>query len=226
MFRRRLVWLSLLLLLAPVSAALAAAGPASAPASGAAASRSTGIHGKTVLLGGRAVGRVVESEINCVGHAAGVGNAVYVEHASLEEMLAGLGYSCRVGDSDTLRDAIAAGRPVMMVYLHLYPADWRQEADRDLTYAELVARFGWTEDAWRDPYAFFDRDGTSLPLDYHAVGFSQASGRWEWVTRARDKNPDGGYHLDSHPFEPAAGDPDLYFPAERVLVSLACQQAP
>lgn len=214
-------WLLAVLLVA-LSTTVGAASPPRTPAT--TGSRDTGVHGAAVLLDGRPVGRVATGEINCVGHAAGVGSAVYLENGSLEQLLQALGYSCRAGDSGSLAEAIADGRPAMMVYLHLYPPDWREPEDRDLSYAALVKKYGWSKKSWQRPYVFHDRAGKSLPLDYHAAGFNPSSGRWEWVTRARDKDAEGGYGLDSSPFEPAAANPDLYFPPERVLVSLACHR--
>ncbi len=109
----------------------------------------------------------------------------------------------------------------MMVYLYTYPDSFRPEADRGLNAAEMAARYRWKKEPWQQKEIFSNEQG-DLPFDFHAIGYDHRSGSWSWVTHARPKDADGRYIVDSTPDQPATRDPDLYFPAENVVVRLAC----
>ncbi len=184
----------------------------------------SGVVGTEVLHDGETVGSVDHDEINCLGHASGVGSAVYVGGFPLGNTLDGLGYACAPDNSQSLRGAIKSGSDVMMVYVHVYPPAWRTDEDRELTLEQLIDKYGWHQGSWREPFLFFDEHGHNLPIDYHAVSYDHAGRHWDWVSKARPKNPDGSYETDATYVSMAAHNPDLYFPSDRVLLSLACSR--
>lgn len=210
---------------APVSAAgPEAAGDPGPEAAGDAPTVLSGVHESEVYLAGRVVAALDRGAINCLGHAAGVDAAVYVGTGALADALDGLGYKCHAGTSDDLNEAIAAGHRALMVYLDIYPPAWREEAERDLTVDELVQRYGWSENSWREQFVFYDRDGRSRPIDYHALAFNARTRKWDWVAAAHDKDASGTYEVDDTSWHPAAElDPDLYFDPRFVLSSVACE---
>ena len=194
---------------------------ATAPASPAA--ERTGIVGDRVLSDGHHVGTIDPEQINCLGHAAKVGSAVFIPRdAPFAETLRGLGFTCQVGAHDTLRPAIEAGLDVMMVYLDMFPPTWRDAHDAGLSYEQLAARYGWDHDSWKRPFLFVSREGVTNPIDHHAIGYDAQAGRWTWVARRKWKGPNRSYRVDSTDSMPATTNPDVYFPVEQVLVSLAC----
>lgn len=195
----------------PQRASIASAGPP----------KLHGIHANRLYNNGRDTALIDPDQINCLGHASGVGSAVFpFNDVPLSETLAALGYRCSVADHRALSGAIAAGRDVMMVYLAMFEPSWRVAADRGLSFAALADRYGWTREAWRKPFLLYGPDGGSAPIDFHVITYNRATKQWEWVAEAKPKAPGGGYSIDSD--SPAATDPDAYYPPQRVLQSLAC----
>lgn len=182
------------------------------------------INGKYVFNNGQLGGTLDPSSINCLGHASGIGSATTVGENALSDMIMGLGFRCRAGDHNSLADAIKKKKMVMMVYVYMFKASWRNSADSALSYVDLAKKYGWTKDSWKQKNVFVSGTGVRQPVDYHAITFNYGSGKWEWVGHMKPKKPDLTYDLDSQGTEPASANPDVYFSPDQVLVSLACEK--
>lgn len=183
-----------------------------------------GIIGDTVFNQGRIGGTLDGSgtKINCLGHASGERRAAYITNGTTKDMLEGLGFTCAVGDSSLLTPQIRAGKYCMMVYMYMYKDAWRDVADQGLSFSALASKYGWSTASWEQPDVYFGPKGEDRPIDYHALNYNPKTKSWEWVAnnRLRERPPD--YDVDSKGTEPAAANPDAYFPGAQVLVSIAC----
>lgn len=185
-----------------------------------------GVRADKVYNQGRLAGKIDPTRINCLGHASGIGAAVFPGSAPLSDTLAALGYDCRLGDQDDLEAPRSQYLDVMLVYLVMYPPHSRRLEDRGRSYRQLALHYGWTASAWQQPYVLYDATGKSLPIDFHTVNYSHDTDSWEWVAGVKSRDPDGSYSLDSDPHPTPSFDPDQYFEPQRIVLELACYREP
>jgi RHS repeat-associated protein len=154
-------------------------------------------------------------ELNCLGHAAGVGDLQPNEGSTIEGLVSELGWSCSPNISaKDCKCHCGEGKEFMMVYVYTIPTD-KDKIDviregfkgRD----PLISKIRGKEDKW----------GKYGDIDFHAIKGIGGSCDYPNYTSQNGRTRNNGGHTDITPINPTTDKPD-FFPKNRILSKMCC----
>ncbi len=189
---------------------------------------------------------VCKDKINCIGHASGIGSALFPGKDSLASTFKKLGWVCKKSKSANCK-CDCDHESTMMVYVYIKKfgktrwsklSDEQKQREIDATKKRHKGKDFWNDVYWareekkkvKIPRGFYMKKETvrdDYRLDYHGIkrNCSEKDGSeksWEYVGNRRPKNSDGTYSVDGY-----LKDADDYWKnnsPERVVSSMCCKK--